>query len=123
MIISTSGHMIIPTSGHMTISNSSHMTISPTTELSSHTTHLQKLPQSTSHKLISQVYSEVQIIGGVDYGVDELHAGQLEGGVTRLLEGHQYGFKATDPTLLAIDGDCLHHLAMPGEERCGERGK
>ena len=80
--------------------------------LQHHMTHLQHLPQSTSHKLIPQVYSEVKVIWRVDYSVDELHARQLEGRVTGLLKGCQNWVKATYATLVPIDCDCLHHLVV-----------
>lgn len=40
-------------------------------------THWQDLLESTSQELVAQVYPKVQVVGGGDQRIDQLHAGNL----------------------------------------------
>ena len=82
-------------------------TIKNTTLYFSPLTHQQHVSQSTSHELITKVQLEVDVVGSVDDGVNELEAGQLKHRVVGLLQGSKDGVKTWNVAQLTVDRHSL----------------
>ena len=64
--------------------------------------HQQHVSEPPSHELIAEVDLEVNVLGGVHDGVDELQAGQLQHGVIGLPQRSQHRLKPVDTTHLSV---------------------